>query len=395
MKSITFSRVFSSQPNQKRCHGEGFAPSFLPSFLPCFLILLIILLAFGCKKETKIVQDQLDALSFFKDSEEVVQVTEGVLCFMDMGNFDYFYQNLLNMPDSLRKIQEARWGFVSYSFITDSLSDIIFESTNENDMLQLIVNNSSFMKIEDSTLTTQLPFHGYHYVANADGIFKIDSTFFRIFPEGIVGWRGATLSQIKSLTLNEDFDDDLSDGKFFYTRNVELDPIESNCGNYKRVEKYTNGNTYRVIFEIKVEKHHLASSKCPATGQYIEFVYYKTTLRIVGQRKRFFIWNSYITNLEYKDVYCELNVPRQDGYNHQICKTIPRYELGGLVNKSGYKGSSRGWIFEFEGAANGMGDMMHNIPTGDIDNPVFIKVKGKAKSSALGINNWAEISCGY
>ena len=85
MKSITFSRVFSSQPNQKRCHGEGFARSFLPSFLPSFLILLIILLAFGCKKETKIVQDQLDALSFFKDSEEVVQVTEGVLYFMDMG----------------------------------------------------------------------------------------------------------------------------------------------------------------------------------------------------------------------------------------------------------------------------------------------------------------------
>lgn len=370
--------------------------SRLPSFLPSFLIITATLLLFGCKKEQEATSNpKQETPVLLKDSEDLVQVTDGVLCFLDMPTFDYYLNSLLAMPDSLRKLQEDQWGFTSYASTADSLSEIIIDASTENEMLQLISTYNDFLKIEDSTLTTQLPFMGHQCVANADGIFKVDSTYFRIFTEGIVGWIGATLTQIESLTLNEDFDDDLSDGKFFYVRNVELDPLESNCGNYQRVEKYTNGNTYRVIFDVKIEKKYAPSTKCLATGQYIEYVLYKTTVRIVGQRKRFGIWNGYITNLEYKDLYCELFVFCQDGYNNQICKTIPRTELGGLVNKSGYKGSSKGWIFEFEGTINGMGDTMHNIPFNDIPNPVFLKIKGKAKSDALGINNWAEISCGY
>jgi hypothetical protein len=355
----------------------------------------LTLLLFGCKKEQEASYPKQETPMLLKDSEELLQVTDGVLSFLDMPTFDYYLNSLLAMPDSLRKLQEAQWGFTSYASITDSLSEIIADASTENEMLQLISSYNDFVKIVDSTLTTQLPFLGHHCVANADGIFKIDSTYFRIFPEGIVGWIGASLSQIESLTLNEDFDDDLSDGKFFYLRNIELDPIESNCGNYQRVEKYVNNNTYRVIFDIKVQKKFQASTRCPANGQYISHVYYLTTIRIMGQRKRLGIWNSYITNLEYKDIYCELNVLRQDGYNQQICMTIPRTELGGLTNKSGYKGSSKGWTIEIDGAVNGMGDMMHNIPSDSIASPTFIKIKGKAKSDALGINNWAEINCGY
>ena len=236
---------------------------------------------------------------------------------------------------------------------------------------------------------------GHQCVANADGIFKVDSTYFRIFTEGIVGWIGATLTQIESLTLNEDFDDDLSDGKFFYVRNVELDPLESNCGNYKRAEKYTNGNSYRVIFEISICRTHYYSAICPSTNTPIEYLYTYSKLRIVGQRRRFGIWNSYITNLEYKDVYCEVNVLRQDYYVSQTCTSIYHTEQGGLYNKTDYKGSSKGWEIFFSGANNGMGDMMANVSYNNFPTPVFIKVKGKAKSDALGINNWAEISCGY
>lgn len=354
----------------------------------------MILLASGCKKESKLSELESETPSFYKNSEDVVCVSEGVLCFEDMPTFEYYFHNLLNASDSSRKLQESKWGFKSYATITDSLSDIINDSQNENEMQQLIVNYNSFIKIVDSTIQCELPFYSHHCVANVDGIFKIDSTFFRIFQEGIVGWRGATLNQIKSLTLNEDFDDDFSDGKFFYTKNVELDPIESNCGNYKRDEEY-DGNNYRVIFEISVNKGMYPSSKCIATGNFIEYVYYYTNVRIVGQRKRFGIWNSYITNLEYKEIDCELIVLRQNSYNNQICKTIPRNELGGLTNKNGYKGSSRGWIIQFDGANNGMGDVMHNIAYNDVSNPVFLKIKGKAKSSAFGINKWAEISCGY
>lgn len=370
--------------------------SRLPSFLPSFLIITATLLLFGCKKEPEATSNpKQETPVLLKDSEDLVQVTDGVLCFLDMPTFDYYLNSLLAMPDSLRKLQEVQWGFTSYASIADSLSDIIVDASTENEMLQLISSYNDFVKIEDSTLTTQLPFMGHQCVANADGIFKVDSTYFRIFPEGIVGWFGATLTQIESLTLNEDFDDDISDGKFFYIRNVELDPLESNCGNYKRAEKYTNGRTYRVIFDIIVEKRNAPSTICPSTGQPILYIKYVTKVRIVGQRKRLGIWNSYITNLEYKDIYCELEVQRQDSYNNQICKTIPRTELGGLFNKNGYKGSSKGWTIEFEGAAIGMGDVMHNIPYNDVPNPMFIKIKGKAKSDALGINNWAEILCGY
>jgi hypothetical protein len=283
----------------------------------------------------------------------------------------------------------------SYASITDSLTEIIVDASTENEMLQLISTYNDFLKVEDSTLTSQLPFLGHQCVANADGIFKVDSTYFRIFPEGIVGWIGATLSLMENLILDEDFDDDLSDGKFIYLRNIELDPFDSNCGNYKRVEKYTNGNTYRVIFEISIYKSHYYSSICPSTNIPIEYLYTYSKLRIVGQRKRFWIWNSYITNLEYKDVYCEVNVLRQDYYISQTCTSIYHTEQGGLYNKSDYKGSSRGWEIYFSGDNNGMGDMMANVGYYNFPNPVFIKVRGKAKSSALGSNNWAEISCRY
>lgn len=391
MKSFRLTGFLAANPINKSRMGKGFAPSFLPSFL----ILIAILLLLGCKKEQESQQSKSETQALLKDSEEIIQVTDGVLCFLDMPSFEYYLNSLLAMPDSLRKLQEVRWGFTSYATITDSLSDIVFNASTKNEMLQLISSYNDFVKVADSTVTTQLPFYGHQCVANIHGIFKVGNTFFRIFPEGIVGWTGATLTQIKSLTLNEDFDDDLSDGKFFYIKNVELDPIESNCGNYKRVEKYTNGNTYRVIFDISTYKIHYASSWCTANNTPIEYVFAELKLRIVGQRKRFGIWNSYITNLEYKDIYCEIEVPRQDHYISQTCTSIIHTELGGISNKSGYKGSSRGWVVYYSSASNGMGDMTANININDFPTPTFLKVKGKAKSDALGINNWAEISCGY
>ena len=297
------------------------------------------------------------------------------------------------MPDSLRKLQEDQWGFTSYASIADSLSEIIIDASTENEMLQLISTYNDFLKIEDSTLTTQLPFMGHQCVANADGIFKVDSTYFRIFTEGIVGWIGATLTQIESLTLNEDFDDDLSDGKFFYIRNVELDPLESNCGNYHRVEKYTNNGMYRVIFEIWAKKEIYWGTKCPATNTWIEHHQYGCQIKVRSQVKRFWMWHSYKSSLEFQEGSCQLMVPRQVNYNYQNCSYIPTFELGGVYNISNSINNASFLDVWITGANNGMGDMTHNYSS--LPLPVFLKVKGKGKSAALGINNWAEINCGY
>jgi len=368
--------------------------SRLPSFLPSFLLLITAtLLLFGCKKEQEATSNpKQETPVLLKDSEDLVQVTDGVLCFLDMPTFDYYLNSLLAMPDSLRKLQEDQWGFTSYASIADSLSEIIIDASTENEMLQLISSFNDFVKVEDSTLTTQLPFMGHQCVANAGGIFKVDSTYFRIFPEGIVGWFGATLTQIESLTLNEDFDDDLSDGKFFYIRNVELDPLESNCGNVKTVVKYNASQNRRVNFSISVSiAQDPTTTRCPSTNQIMNYRKYCSIVNLYGEKKTLGIWFKYKTYLEFKEVYCELDVPRQNGYNYQTCTTVVGYESRGLINKSDNVSNSKLMTRVYFGMTHNMGDIIHNY---QITNPVFTKVKGKATSTGLG-GLWGEISCGY
>jgi len=350
------------------------------------------LLLLGCKKEQESQQSKSETQALLKDSEEIIQVTDGVLCFLDMPSFEYYLNSLLAMPDSLRKLQEVQWGFTSYASITDSLSDIVFNASTKNEMLQLINSHNDFVKVEDSTLTTQLPFYGHQCVANIHGIFKVGNTFFRIFPEGIVGWTGATLTQIKSLTLNEDFDDDLSDGKFFYIKNVELDPIESNCGNQKSAVKYNASQNRRINFCISVSiVQDPTSTRCPSTNQLMNYRKYCSLINLYGEKKTLGIWFKYKTNLEFKEVYCELDVPRQNGYNNQTCTTVVGYEKRGLINKSDNVSNSKLMTRVYYGMTHNMGDVIHNY---QITNPVFYKVKGKATSTGLG-GLWNEINCGY
>ncbi len=97
-----------------------------------------------------------------KYSEEDVQVVDGVLCFIDAQTMNNYLKLLMEMPDSLRKIQEAVWGFTSYATLFDSINDYIAAASTQNVMLQRIAANEDFIKIEDSTLVSQLPFFGHH-----------------------------------------------------------------------------------------------------------------------------------------------------------------------------------------------------------------------------------------
>jgi hypothetical protein len=59
-----------------------------------------------------------------KDSEDLLQVNDGVLCFLDMPTFDYYLNSLLAMPDSLRKLQEAQWGFTSMELSINNIYNL-------------------------------------------------------------------------------------------------------------------------------------------------------------------------------------------------------------------------------------------------------------------------------
>ncbi|MCE1201263.1 MAG: hypothetical protein LWX09_04080, partial [Bacteroidia bacterium] len=262
----------------------------------------------------------------------------------------------------------------------------------ENEMLQRINANSAFVCIKDSTLVSQLPSFGHHYIANADGIFKADSTYYRIFRQGIAAWRGASLNQMKNLTLNGDFDEDPADGKYFYLKDVTIEPTENNCGDYKRVEKNSEGGWYRVIFEIKLMRYGQFGNICKHTNQLILHYQYICNIILRGQVKRFWMWHSYKTSLEVQDVNFELLVPRQDNYDTLTCSYFPRFEIGGQINYAESKVNSPELSKIFKDATDGMGDVTHNY---NLSHPVFIKVRGKGKSAALGIGNWATFSCGY
>lgn len=83
---------------------------------------------------------------------------------------------------------------------------------------------------------------------------------------------------------------------------------------------------------------------------------------------------------------------RQDYYDALTCSYIPRFEIGGQTNFSESKFNTTELSKIFKDANNGMGDVSHNYT---LNLPVFIKVRGKGKSAALGIDNWATFSCGY
>jgi len=328
-----------------------------------------------------------------KYSEEEVQVVDGVLCFVDAQTMDNYLKLLMEMPDSLRKIQEAAWGFTSYATLFDSINDYIATASTENEMLQRINANSTFVCIKDSTLVSQLPSFGHHYLANADGIFKADSTYYRIFEQGIAAWRGATLNQMLNLTLNEAFDEDPSDGKYFYLKEVTIEPTESGCGNSKSVEKYTNSGWYRVLFEVKVNIIPGEPTICEANNTWITHSQYACIVSVRGQVKRFWIWFGYNSLLEFKEIYCQLVVPRRgNNYNSTNCTWNYFFELGGVNNKNSMQ---NGKLLErfYKHNIEGMGDMTQNYT--NLPNPVLLKVKGKGKSAAFGTNEWAEINCGY
>lgn len=393
MKTKHFKGFSSAKPF---CESRRAGSS--PSFLPSFLIIIFTLLLFSCKKEIPNSPPEAQKAIQLKYSEEEVQVVDGVLCFIDAQTMNNYLKLLMEMPDSLRKIQEAAWGFTSYATLFDSINDYIAAASSENEMLQRIAANEDFVKVEDSTLVSQLPSFGHHYLANADGIFRADSTFYRIFDQGIAAWRGATLNQMKNLTLNEDFDEDPSDGKFFYLKEATIEPTESDCGNTKSAQKSNNNNNRRVSFEIKVMKRNAYSTTCYSPQRYgtpIEHALYTTVVKIVPQKKVVLFWFKYKTDLWFSELYSQLMVLRQDGYIDSLCKTIPRSELGGLTNMSGVRYNDNELEDWIEGANVGMGDMMHNIPLSQLSSPVFLKVKGKGRSKELGSNQWAEISCGY
>ena len=366
--------------------------AFLPSFLPSFLIFAFSALLLSCKKDIPNKHPEVQIPIPLKTSEDLVKVVDGVLSFIDAQTMDQYLKQLMEMPDSLRKIQETAWGFTSYASIFDSINDYIASASTENEMLQRINANSAFVCIKDSTLVSQLPSLGHHYIANADGIFKADSTYYRIFEQGIAAWRGATLNQMLNLTLNEAFDEDPSDGKYFYLKEVTIQPTESGCGNYHRIEKYTSSGLYRVIFELKVFLRTLYPSVCSANQTHIQHKDYVFQVRVRGQVQRFWMWHAYKSLLEFKEVSCQLLVPRQGNYNFENCSYVPYYETGGVANKQAMLNAHEldKWYY---GNLNGMGDMTHNYP--NLPNPVFIKVKGKGKSAAFGANDWAEINCGY
>lgn len=360
--------------------------------LPVLMIFALTFFFYSCKKELQVTDYGTLIPMQLKESEELIFVEDGVLCFIDFQTMDVYLKTLLEMPDSLRKIQEAVLGFTSYATLFDSINDYIASASTENEMLQRINANSTFVCIKDSTLVSQLPSFGRHYLANGDGIFKSDSTYYRIFEQGIVAWRGATLSQMKNLTLDEDFDEDSSDGKYFYIKELTIEPTESGCGNYHRIEKYTNSGWYRVIFELKVLMATYYPSVCPANQTSIQHTYYYLEAKVRGQVKRFWMWHAYNSVLEFKEVSCQLMVPRQGYYNYADCSYVPYFELGGATNKQDmfYGKELTRW---YDGNSNGMGDMTHNYP--HLPNPAFIKVKGMGKSAAFDANNWAAINCGY
>lgn len=198
---------------------------------------------------------------------------------------------------------------------------------------------------------------------------------------------------MKNLTLNEDFDEDPSDGKYFYLQELTIDPTENSCGNYHKIEKYTSSGWYRMIFELKVFLRRTGGIiLCSGNNVVIQYSDYVFEVRVRGQVKRFWMWHAYNSLLEFKDVYCQLMVPRQGGYNYENCSYVPYFESGGVFNKQAtLKGKELNkW---YSGSSDGMGDMTHNYP--NLPDPIFLKVKGKGKSAAFGANDWAEINCGY
>ncbi|MDP3442749.1 MAG: hypothetical protein Q8T08_07790, partial [Ignavibacteria bacterium] len=375
--------------------AHSFLPSFLPSFLTYLLtyLLLTILIAgmmFACKKDSGLPTASTSSItSLTKNSEDLIDVVDGVLTFVDMTTFDYYFKIILESSDSQRGQFESEMGFTSYASITDSLSNLADAAQNESEMLQVISNNNQYLKIVDSTIVTQLPYDGYLYVANANGIFKIDSTYFKATNSGIIAWRGASINEIESLVVDEDFEEELDEGIFYYLKTSDL--TESGYGNYQRVEAYNSQNNRRIIFELSVNIVSPNSQPCSANGTWIAYKDYRFTISLRGQIKKFGFWNAYLTNLEFKDVYCVLTVPRQANYINQTCTSVMQYELGGVSNKSEYAGSSKGRIHIFYGNQHGMGDMMHNQ---SIQEPNFIKIKGKANSSGIG-DVWGIINCGY
>lgn len=364
------------------------------SQLPIFMFFALTLFFFSCKKELQVTNYGTLISMQLKESEELIFVKDGVLCFIDFQTMDDYLKTLLEMPDSIKLIQEAAFGFKSYATIIDSITEYIVLAASESQMAQRINANSNFVHVKDSTLVSNLPKSSHIYLADINGIFKADSTYYRIFDQGIVAWRGATLIQMKNLILDEEnseFDDDSSDGKYYFLRNETIDPLESNCGNKHINIKNTTSNWYRVHFTIRVNRRN-SSSTCLANGQNISHSEYVLFVELEGFVKRFWLWHSYNSLLEFKDVYCQLTVPRQGNYNQSNCSYIPYYEYGGVANKSSSL-KARYLVREFTGNLNGMGDMTHNY--NHLPDPVFIKVKGKGKSAAFNANDWSEINCGY
>ncbi len=74
-----------------------------------------------------------------------------------------------------------------------------------------------------------------------------------------------------NLTLGEKFDDDPSDGKYFYLKEATTEPTENNCGNSWYVEKYTTNGWYRAKFEIKALIFIEPSTVCPGNNSWIHY----------------------------------------------------------------------------------------------------------------------------
>jgi hypothetical protein len=233
------------------------------------------------------------------------------------------------------------------------------------------------------------PYDYYHTIANNNGIFVIDQTVCRITQKGIIAWEGGSISQISQLVIDDSFNINLHQYLYFIATMVQS---RSGCNSNQEVTCTNDDNNRRITFSIYTFKPGgNAWGSCQGNPKI--YYHYNLTIDVIGEIKRIWGWNRYETELEYKEVYCEINVPLQYHFDPNLCISLWDFTTGGVTNESkNVEGRilTKSWIGGIDNQV--MGNELCNIT--NLQAPYFNKVKGKATSRGLA-GKWAIIDCGY
>lgn len=291
------------------------------------------------------------------------------------------------MSDADFILWQRRLGYRSLKDVQDSLVRVAAESCSESEFYEILTNNSAYITLRDSIIEGIIQDPIYLRMCNADGYVCIDSVFYRVKGDKVLGTKAQNLEEAK-IKLNGG--DQLI---AFSLANKHVLSSGQSCPNEIFDERLGPDRDRLVQLRIGVKIEARVNNTCHYIYKQCWYV------KIDALRKNWLgQWYHYDTDIAYEGIAVSLD-------KRMIGNWFTCYSPGGcyawcsdfvygtpVVETLPETGSIAGNLMDITSYIKFVGDSTQNRP---ITSVPFHYAKGKAWTRGTTDKNYAKVCCNY